>query len=72
MKVGDLVRVRETAFNRGWNESLLAGPMLVVNIETVLDGTDINIAIAPVVQVLTKEGLCRINDVDLEIADESR
>jgi hypothetical protein len=72
MKVGDLVRVRETAFDRGWHDSLLAGPMLVVNIETVLDGTDIDIAIAPVVQVLTKEGLRRINDVDLEIANESR
>ena len=70
MKVGDLVRVREEALEMGLHEFLLAGPMLVVNIETVLEGTDVEIA--PVVQVMTKEGLWRLNHVVLEIANGSR
>ena len=70
MKVGDMVRVREDAFEIGLHDFLLAGPMLVVNIQTVIEGTDIKIA--PVVQVMTKEGLWHLNDVVLEIANGSR
>jgi len=65
MKVGDLVRVREVCFNVGFHDEIFNATMLVTAIETTLPGTDIEIA--PVVQVLSRRGLSRLNIDDLEV-----
>jgi hypothetical protein len=77
VKIGDLVRVREEAgFGRSsWDDFLLVGPMLVVRIVATVegsDGIDIDISDTPVVEVLTEEGLWRVNGLDVEIVNESR
>lgn len=68
MKIGDLVKLKESAYHAGFYEEFRDVSMIVTDIETMLPGSDVEIA--PVIQVMGPNGLSRFNVEDVEIVDE--